>query len=67
MNYQKKYLEYKKKYYLLKQTGGMPPKSKPNKAELSGIFFFAHEKNKMLELRNMNKLVFNHLKVIKRK
>jgi hypothetical protein len=29
MNYQKKYLEYKKKYYLLKQTGGMPPKQNP--------------------------------------
>jgi hypothetical protein len=29
MDYQKKYLEYKMKYHLLKQTGGMPPKAAP--------------------------------------
>ena len=33
MDYKKKYLEYKIKYHLLKQTGGMPPKSTQNKAE----------------------------------
>ena len=29
MDYQKKYLEYKMKYHLLKQTGGMPPRAAP--------------------------------------